>query len=918
TLPDTHQRGISIGSDRSLTIPSVNPFRARPLSLGESSSLPGYLAGDSTLAQRAAGRVSSEWSQQLSAGQDAGAVSTSSKTSLRRISLGARGHAHTFLGPQIASSEPVTGFSNTYDTSHSDPPAGLGVGSGSGAINAVRPRSFDQKGASIAGRLSSSGGGAVDSGSMLHRSVMLRRFGDALSPTEHHRSFDNFTPVSNSATASASASTPTASRLHNPDTHSASGSKSSPKPGASSARSLSSAGSAGSVAGRSALGFAPFKSPSLSESPKGIAGGPSSIDELAEEMLGSGSGGRRRGYTLGYEAGAGSGAALHSPSQHHHIPVGGMQQLMTKMSESPSSLGSNGSNSHSRGLSSSFGNRRTSMTRRRPSVLATPTAAAESVRGHGTDELSGLTRRHTIVEGRRWNTNAAQPAAAEGQMDDEQDIDDFIRMVDTKQPLRMYKRKESSQSARQAGMSTASSANRRSATFNAPLSAGMTALHTRPGVLGTSPPPSTTTARPRAPSSGYHQRSSEPLQMYYGVLHEFNGLSQDMQSSVIIAPASVPADGLDIDAAVAGGQSSSPFRTRQAIPNPLRSNERLSIGVSRPPSMMAAPTSGLSYSSEKAGGADAAANVDTAASANHTTPASKKAGSKPLDGQHTGDSGDDRHQQDQVQMKAPSQSADAQSQGRSREQTDHGPDKAGLSEENGQSLATLQQAFSGLFIDSQHGHRSESQTPTTALAPVASRAHIRSAAPGLDAELERPLPQPVSISYLPSEATTRYTTRQQKQQQQQQQRQRHQLVRRENEDLDMRMSDVDILSGGSAAFVRGKSQPVSYVPELDTAFVPRMTTPQPPLVRHQSPAQASMPNAKLRLSPDSSGGPLSHRSDFISSNHQLGALLGIADDAAGSNPSPRSTPSTPMQQQNTAVLGPGGGRFGRQRAASSM
>ncbi|KAJ1820430.1 autophagy protein 13 [Coemansia sp. RSA 2598] len=904
TMPETHQRGLSIGSDRSLTMPSVNPFRARPLSLGESSSLPGYLAGDGSLPRRASGRASLEWGQQTlqpSAVPDAGTASVSSKTSLRRISLGARGHAHTFLGPHITSSEPVTGFSSAaYDAAHPDHHVALATSSSSSgkAINAARPRSFDQKGSSVAGRLSSSGGGVVDSGSMLHRSVMLRRFGDALSPTEHHKQLDNFTSMSTSATHSASVSA----------SASASASKSPPRPEVGSARSLSSAGSIGSVAGRSTLGFAPFKSPSLSESPKGIAGGPSYIEEMPEEALRSGSSAsRRRGYTLSYDTGSGSGtgagASAGSGEHHHHhhqAPSGGMQQLMTKMSESPSSFGSSGSNSHSRGLSSSFGNRRTSMTRRRPSVLATPAAAAsvsaaaatatEGIRGYGADEPSGLARRHTIVEGRTWSVGVAQPAPAlaEREMADKQDIGDFIRMVDTKQPLRVYSRKDSSQ-YRQAGFSAAAaSVGRRSATGTMPLSSGAT-------------------ARPRITSANYPHRSSEPLHMYYGVLHEFSGLSQDMQSSVVIAPASVPLESIEMDPAVAGGQSSSPFRTRQAIPNPLKSNERLLIGTSRSANAPGAASSSLSHSIEEAD------QPETAAAA----PAGQTISAVPSDKSHGSDNreSDSNLQHGRSLKQVLDQSA--VEQGRGREQ---GKDDFIKQAESGQSIAALQQAFGGLFIDSQRDHGlAASLGSAAALAPAAPRTHIRSAAPGLDAELERPLPQPVSISYLPSEAT-RYMTRQQKQQQQQQ-RQRHQLVRRENEDLDMRINDRETMPpSGSAAFARGKSQPVSYVPELDNAFVPRMTTPQPPIARHQSPVQASMPNAKLRLSPETSTGPLSHRSDFMSNNHQLGALLGIADDAAaaGSRASPRSTPSTPLQQQSTAVLGPGGGRLGRQRAASSM
>ncbi|KAJ2777108.1 autophagy protein 13 [Coemansia interrupta] len=126
-------------SQRTVAVPSVNPFRARPLSLGESSSLPGMIA------------------------QARGGVSPGHSS--RRESLGTRG---------VVASEPVTGMH------------------------------------------------AGDAGSVLHRSVMLRRFGDGMSPGEQGtRGFES-----------------------------------------GSVRSVSSGGSTGGSAG-----VAPFRSPSLSESP---------------------------------------------------------------------------------------------------------------------------------------------------------------------------------------------------------------------------------------------------------------------------------------------------------------------------------------------------------------------------------------------------------------------------------------------------------------------------------------------------------------------------------------------------------------------------------------------------------------------------------------------------------------------------
>ncbi|KAI9469540.1 hypothetical protein LPJ78_001037 [Coemansia sp. RSA 989] len=106
-----------------------------------------------------------------------------------------------------------------------------------------------------------------------------------------------------------------------------------------------SSGSSGSVA--RSLGVAPFKSPSLSESPADIT--------------------------------------------HRRSLIGETAQQMPRLSESPSSVGS-----HSRRLSSSFGNRRASLRR-----------------------TSMSTRRHTLA-------------------DTAQEIDAFIHMLDTRQPLSTY------------------------------------------------------------------------------------------------------------------------------------------------------------------------------------------------------------------------------------------------------------------------------------------------------------------------------------------------------------------------------------------------------------------------------------------------------------------------------------------------
>ncbi|KAJ2188536.1 autophagy protein 13 [Coemansia sp. RSA 532] len=364
--------GASLNSERSLTMPVVNPFRARPLSTGDSSSLPSYLDTRTHVQPNTA----------------------SSRTSLRRISLGARTHVP-------------------------DP---------------TRPHSLEQR----PQRLSSSTAG--DSGSVLHRSVMLRRFGDAISPTEpqRHETFGR-----------------------------------SPPRGPASIRSMSS-GSAGSVA-RSGLGVSPFKSPSLSESPalgpfKPLSGSPA-LGPFAD------AGSDSRGLAGGHDA---------------HLP---------RITDSPSSFGTSGS-SHSRRLSSSFGNRRTSL-RRMPVQ----------------HDVANISRRHTIVEDRVWSANrdTAQVPNAE----DNADIDEFIRMVDSKKPLRAYSQ------------------------------------------------------RPQLPLSAGAEQSVRPathsLQRFQGLVDEFNGMSRDMEDSVMLDKAPDVRIGSLPDGEMAG----SPFR-RVPMPNPLRnSNDRV-------------------------------------------------------------------------------------------------------------------------------------------------------------------------------------------------------------------------------------------------------------------------------------------------------------------------------------------------------
>ncbi|KAJ2452849.1 autophagy protein 13 [Coemansia sp. RSA 2336] len=160
------------------------------------------------------------------------------------------------------------------------------------------------------------------------------RLTEDLLPTQHAR-----TVGGDSASLPARVPLGPSSALHRSVMRRRLGGSLSPEP-----RSASS-GSSGSVA--RSLGVAPFKSPSLSESP--------------------------------------------ADTTHRRSLIGEAAQQMPRLSESPSSVGS-----HSRRLSSSFGNRRASLRR-----------------------TSMSTRRHTLADTAR-------------------DIDAFIHMLDTRQPLSTY------------------------------------------------------------------------------------------------------------------------------------------------------------------------------------------------------------------------------------------------------------------------------------------------------------------------------------------------------------------------------------------------------------------------------------------------------------------------------------------------
>ncbi|KAJ2004169.1 D-tyrosyl-tRNA(Tyr) deacylase [Coemansia thaxteri] len=507
---------FAAGSERnSTTVPSINPFRARPLSLGDSSSLPSYI-GDHLAHHRIPSRLSSEWSRANDPASSRGAIdqaAAANRITQRRISLGAR----------APGAEPL--HAEGYSSRHSS----------------ARAHSFDPRAGSTTGRLSSSGGGATESGSMLHRSVMLRRFGDSLSPTEPQRQFDH---------ATSRGSTSIERHLFGPT--------SPPKPSIVGSR-VSSAGNAGQSSGRLAIGVAPFKSPSLSDSPGqsitsfvGLGDLPSSASirkgEAASALSPQASfdASRQRGHTFSHEAML-LGLAQHSDTH----------QLITKLSGSPSSLGSNASG-HSRGLSSSFGNRRASATvHRQHSILAKP--QAEHLNSSDSAGLAGastaLQRRHTIVEG------SSAPSRRPVDEDSAQEIDDFIRMVEARRPLGAYSRKDS---------------------------AAQTTSRRRRGVLESDPriPDSEHTAQADlGPGSTNVATKGVSLRMYQSILDQFSTMSHDMQSSVSVLQdkpqlplvvhvplASTPEDAGVGDMA-ADGLSSSPFR-RQAMPNPLKGSDK--------------------------------------------------------------------------------------------------------------------------------------------------------------------------------------------------------------------------------------------------------------------------------------------------------------------------------------------------------
>ncbi|KAJ2855339.1 hypothetical protein GGI22_004171 [Coemansia erecta] len=766
----------------SLTMPTVNPFRARPISVGNSSLVGRGLPG------------SDIESMHIARSHD----SNIRTASLSRYSGGSRIRA---------ASVSATG------------------------APAIRPYSLDQRAEAILGRLSTSA--ATDSGSMLHRSVMLRRLGDSLSPTESHRSGDAGSRIPATAASAAAAAAAAAAVEATEDA-----SRSPPRPGVSVARTISSGASAtASAAGRSLLGVTPFKSPSLSGSPASRF--ISSFAEASETMSQSKGtdhdvAARRLTIGGGTPVPASRGSSNISSSPGHTV---GVQQLMTRISDSPSSLGSG----HSRGLSSSFGNRRTSSIRNRQMSLLGTSAA-----DHQAPEGLGAMRRRTVVGGLGWGDADAR------------DIDDFIHMVETKQPLRLV-RKDSPRKASEPPLSAGP-------VLNSPHDAAVVA-------------------------SG-----EDSLRRFHGIYNEFSGISRDMESSVLIdrdrrrgrealAPQLLRHEPLtatpEEDAAAERispqvTTASSSFR-RPAMPNPLMAADRASL--SRPASIVVASDLGSS----------ATATLSTVIPGRDAQAGSSGASAAVAE-----------------MVLNPSTTRIAQTPA-------------------GSSVDLLRTALSDLNMESSdhrsvkmtssrtqnedHRHRPASYSTGAGVQPSLStvgKAHIRSAAAGLDTEFERPLPPPVAIPRSRS-GTGRHGSASAK-------KHSSRVSASSDEDEDGLGIELtphrihrhpptrDHNRRPSADLARGKSQPTARANDLGFAPAHRISTPQPPPA-HNSTSVVS---------------PYSHRSEFLSSNGQLDALLGIAGQSAavgGSRETPRSTPATPQhgtmptifQVQGSSTSGAAGG-----------
>ncbi|KAJ2520184.1 autophagy protein 13, partial [Coemansia sp. RSA 2049] len=218
TRPDDHAsyanyanyaNQTSSSGERGLAVPSVNPFRARPLSMGSSAM--------------------------LGAAGNGGGGRRNSVVEPMFVTHSHDPHAHPASLPRH-----VGGYGFSFGGSGSG--SRMRAASVAAGAHVSRPHSLDQRAEAILGRLSTSAATDSGSGSTLHRSVMLRRLGDSLSPSESHRSADAGLRVSAAAA---------------PETHG-----SPPRIGLPGARTIPI-----SATGRSTLGVTPFKSPSLSESP---------------------------------------------------------------------------------------------------------------------------------------------------------------------------------------------------------------------------------------------------------------------------------------------------------------------------------------------------------------------------------------------------------------------------------------------------------------------------------------------------------------------------------------------------------------------------------------------------------------------------------------------------------------------------
>ncbi|KAJ1953757.1 hypothetical protein EC988_002810 [Linderina pennispora] len=147
----------------------------------------------------------------------------------------------------------------------------------------------------------------------------------------------------------------------------------------------------------------------------------------------------------------------------------------------------------------------------------------------------------------------------------EQEIDDFIRMVDENKSLKMF--------GKRPGTHTEPSS-----VADAPAASKATAGVGRRNTLSSGP----------GDRSARNQQSTRGLTKYHGLVHEFDGLSRDMQDSI----AQLHVDTTNLSGASNDGDmTGSPF-LRKAIPNPFKSTDSTMRSVSQSDSDAPAQSAG--------------------------------------------------------------------------------------------------------------------------------------------------------------------------------------------------------------------------------------------------------------------------------------------------------------------------------------